>query len=61
MPQTLTGLILFAALLLSGSAAGATTARLVTTARAGQAIDRREAVTAAALGALLVASAMLLV
>jgi uncharacterized membrane protein SpoIIM required for sporulation len=60
MPQTTTGLILFAALFLSGTGAGASAAKLVTTRQDHRAIERRDVVTASAFGVLVVVSALLL-
>ncbi|CAM3026563.1 hypothetical protein JHFBIEKO_3085 [Methylobacterium mesophilicum] len=61
MPQTLAGWILIAAVLLSGAGGGFMASRMLTAARDGREIDRRDVVAAAIFCVGLVASAALLV
>lgn len=60
MPQTLSGWVLFAAVLISGMTAGSTAAAMLDDAWEGQAIEPRDVLTLLLFGALLVTSALLL-
>jgi len=60
MPQTLTGWILIAAVILSGAAGGHLSARVFTTVQDGGAINPRDAGGAAAFVALMAVAGLLL-
>jgi len=60
MPQTLTGWILIAAVILSGAAGGYLVARVATTVRDGGVISLRDASGAAAFVALMAVAGLLL-
>ena len=60
MPQTLTGWILIAAVIIAGASGGYSAARVITTVRDGQEIDRRDVVAAATFVSILILSGLLL-
>jgi len=60
MPQTLTGWILFAAVVVAGAGGGYSAARVVMTTRDGRKIDRRDVVAAFTFATMLIVSGALL-
>ena len=60
MPQTLTSWILVTAVLLAGASGGYMAAQLITTARGGNSIDRRDVVVIFELIGIMIASGVLL-
>lgn len=60
MPQTLTGWILFAAVVVAGAGGGYSVARVVMTTRNGRKLDRRDVVAAVTFATMLIVSGALL-
>ncbi|MDH2311407.1 hypothetical protein [Methylobacterium brachiatum] len=60
MPQTLTGWILFAAVVVAGAGGGYSAARVVMAIRDGRTIDRRDVVAAVTFATMLFVSGALL-
>jgi hypothetical protein len=60
MPQTLTGWILYAAVVVAGAGGGYSAARVVMTVSDGREIDRRDVVAAVTFGSMLIVSGVLL-